>query len=996
MTGAAIASPTPRLVRDHLARFEWDDAERLARRFLLDQPESADGHFLLGETLRERWQLTDARTAFDRAIALDRGHAEAWAGLGFVRIVCGAVDEGLAHCRWASRLRSDLPSAHRYIASGLTLAGRPNDAARSALEARRLAPHLPENNIVLASTWMRAGLAAGARRLLDRTIAAHPGRAEAFVTRAALEIGAGQTDAAMADLERGLALKPWLPPAHSLVARCHAMNGRWPDARAALERARQGHPFSEEYLLLELDWLAHERKFAEALAQLDAERWRHPRSRDLAVRSATWRLATGQIDEARAAVPGTLATDGANEVWRRLADYWLEVGPENVPQALMCLQAIGASPAGSHDAATRYLAAELNARLGRHDEALRLLDGLTTSAASALAADLLQRADKTDEAAAVLTAAVERDRNDAFCIMRLGMLKRATKDPASAERHLRRAAEIAPTEAAVWEQLAILLSDQGALDEAVDAFRRAAERAADHAAVRLNLGLLHARQKRWADAEQVFARLVHEDPANVQAIFRLAQVLGELRRWHEAAEMYELAIERMPDHEAARLGLLGALRAVHQIDAAAAAARQWVADVPASAAAVAALARQLAAQGHPDADATADRAWAMDPESANAYDMRADVANSLGRYREALDWLDRGMAKFPDNVAMVNNRGLIGQEIDLAEAAVAQARRVVDLVPDAKGARMNLALALLRHGNLHEGWTYYESRDTALHGETALLDARARAGGALDLSQSTVLVRAEQGLGDTLQFMRYVKRLARDAREVFFHLQDGLTWTARHLAPNVRVYGYQDRAPRADYQTALISLPAYYGTTVETIAGDVPYVAADPGRAAAWRARIGDAGFRVGLVWHTNPAHGNARRWIPLRHVAPLAELPGVRLISLQKFHGLDQLAALPASQRVETLGERFDEGPDAFADAAAVISHLHLVVTIDTSMAHLAGAMGCPVAILLHKGSDWRWMLGRQDSPWYPSARLFRQAVSDEWQPVSDAIVAYVKTLLP
>ena len=250
-------------------------------------------------------------------------------------------------------------------------------------------------------------------------------------------------------------------------------------------------------------------------------------------------------------------------------------------------------------------------------------------------------------------------------------------------------------------------------------------------------------------------------------------------------------------------------------------------------------------------------------------------------------------------------------------------------------------------------------------------------------------MRAEQGLGDTLQFMRYVRRLAAEARDVVFHVQDMIAWTARGLAPNVRVFAYREQVPPTDFATALISLPKYYATTEATIPADVPYLVADDERRRTWRARLGGDGFKIGVVWHTNPAHGNARRWIPLRCIAPLAEVPGVRLISLQKFHGLDQLAALPASQPIETLGDRFDEGPEAFADAAAVIADLDLVITIDTSMAHLAGAMARPTWVLLHTGADWRWLTHRDDSPWYPTVRLVRQSIPDDWGAVSEQLLA-------
>jgi hypothetical protein len=258
-----------------------------------------------------------------------------------------------------------------------------------------------------------------------------------------------------------------------------------------------------------------------------------------------------------------------------------------------------------------------------------------------------------------------------------------------------------------------------------------------------------------------------------------------------------------------------------------------------------------------------------------------------------------------------------------------------------------------------------------------------------------VLVRAEQGLGDTLQFMRYVSRLATEAREVIFQMPEAIMWTARHLGRNVRVYGYQERVPPTDFQTALMSLPRYYRTDRESIPADVPYVGVDPERRDRWRARVGETGFRIGINWHTDPGHGSARRWIPLAQLAALARIPGVRLISLQRFHGLDQLASVPGAQPIEALGERFDEGPDAFADSAAVMSALDLVVSIDTAIAHLAAAMARPTWVLLHHTADWRWLTDRDDSPWYPTVRLLRQDVADDWDGVGVRLYDRIRTVV-
>ncbi len=164
----------------------------------------------------------------------------------------------------------------------------------------------------------------------------------------------------------------------------------------------------------------------------------------------------------------------------------------------------------------------------------------------------------------------------------------------------------------------------------------------------------------------------------------------------------------------------------------------------------------------------------------------------------------------------------------------------------------------------------------------------------------------------------------------------------------------------------------------------MPYLTAEPDRVTQWRDRLGANGYRIGVAWQGNPESAAERgRSVPLHHFLPLAQVPGVRLISLQKQHGLEQLHAMPAGLRIETLGENFDHGPDAFIDTAAVMQSLDLVITSDTSVAHLAGALGCPVWVALKHVPDWRWQLEGDRIVWYPTMRLFRQTQRGDWEGV-------------
>ncbi len=206
-----------------------------------------------------------------------------------------------------------------------------------------------------------------------------------------------------------------------------------------------------------------------------------------------------------------------------------------------------------------------------------------------------------------------------------------------------------------------------------------------------------------------------------------------------------------------------------------------------------------------------------------------------------------------------------------------------------------------------------------------------------------------------------------------------------------------EATPEFDYHAPIMSVPFILGLDEKQIPGqipdDVPYLRADAARIAAWKARLPQSAFRIGIAWQGSKA--DPERWVPLAEFAPLSRVPGVTLISLQKTDGLDQLAELPAGMTVETLGPDFDAGPDAFLDTAAVMMNLDLIVSIDTGIAHLAGALGRPVWIALKYHPDWRWLLDRKDSPWYPTARLFRQRQKGEWGPVMEEIAAELASLV-
>jgi hypothetical protein len=252
----------------------------------------------------------------------------------------------------------------------------------------------------------------------------------------------------------------------------------------------------------------------------------------------------------------------------------------------------------------------------------------------------------------------------------------------------------------------------------------------------------------------------------------------------------------------------------------------------------------------------------------------------------------------------------------------------------------------------------------------------------------------EQGYGDIIQFARYLPLLRQAGASVSFLLSLQLARLLRSVTAGVTIISELKSADAFDFQCALMSLPHWFRTDLGSVPA-VPFLSAEEELVARWKSRIGEHGFKIGIAWQGNPKALERTRFIPLAQFAPLARIPQVRLISLQYKDGLDQLDDLPSDVKVEILGGDFNSGPDAFVDTAAVIANLDLIISCDTSIPHLAGALGRRTWIALKQVPDWRWMLEREDSPWYPTVRLFRQPERGDWNSVFKKIEQELRSLL-
>jgi len=473
----------------------------------------------------------------------------------------------------------------------------------------------------------------------------------------------------------------------------------------------------------------------------------------------------------------------------------------------------------------------------------------------------------------------------------------------------------------------------------------------------------------------------------------LEPLLATARQWHRqgnvdaAAQAYREVLAIAPAHVGARHGL--AMLSLQRGDAQAAQAQ--LAEVlelaPDLFEAWVQRGQALQALGAlPDALACLERALVLRPLAPLAAYQRALVLHELGRQDEAIAGFDGLIARGEGQPALYFSRGNALRDASRCDEGIAGYERAIALQPGLDEAFRNRGIVKLLRGDFATGWRDYEHRRPRQSaGMPGLADLPEWQGE--DPAGKKLLVSDASGLGDTIHFCRYLPLLVARGAEVSFLGHARLHRLLQPFAAKVRLLSERPADAHFDLHCKLLSLPYRFGTDLSTIPGSVPYLAAEPARIAHWAPRIGAQGFRIGICWQGNPGRViDAGRSIPLSAFAPLLEVPGVRLISLQKNFGLAQLADLPAG-RVETLGDDFDAGPDAFIDTAAVMANLDLVITSDTSIAHLAGALAVPAWVALRAVPEWRWLLGRDDSPWYPGMRLFRQPAPGDWPGVFSAM---------
>jgi tetratricopeptide (TPR) repeat protein len=589
------------------------------------------------------------------------------------------------------------------------------------------------------------------------------------------------------------------------------------------------------------------------------------------------------------------------------------------------------------------------------------------------------------DAAALYRRILRRDPRNADALHLLGVIEIQGKNPLAAIELFDRAIELSPKNPAFFNNRGTALKDLKRLDEALASFSHALAIRPDYAEALNNRGVVLRDLKRVDEALKNFNRALAIKPDYAEGLYNRGNALADLKRLDEAVASYARALAIKPDYAEALYNRGIALKDLKRLDEALASFIRVLAIKPDYADALNNRGIVLKDLERVDeALASYDRALAIKPDYPEALYNRGNALTELKRLDEALASFDRAIALRPDYADVLNNRGTVLKDLKRIDDALASYDRVLAIKPDHADALCNRGLAQLLGGNYRKGFEGCEWR-----WETNGFSSKAPNIGATkwqgeELAGRSILVFSEQGLGDQIQFTRYLPLLIQRGAKVTYFCPAQLVRLLRPLDPQIAFVSSLSGEESFDFQCALMSLPLRFGTELGSIPSRVPYLKAEADLAGAWKHRIGEAGFKIGISWQGNPNGKIDRgRSFPLSELSPLARRPGIRVISLQKNHGLDQLVNLPADAAVETLGDGFDGGPDAFIDTAAVMSNLDLIVTSDTSIAHLAGALGRPTWVALQHVPDWRWLLDRDDSPWYPTMRLFRQQARDDWSPV-------------
>lgn len=565
----------------------------------------------------------------------------------------------------------------------------------------------------------------------------------------------------------------------------------------------------------------------------------------------------------------------------------------------------------------------------------------------------------------------------------LGNVLRAQFRAAEAEACYRTALRLQPNAPELHHHLGLALKDQGRLQDAEASFRQAIRLRKDFVPARIDLVNLLLEADRAREAEVTVRAALRAAPGNAIALNALGLVLGALGRHEEALLQFDTSLRAAPSYHTARANRAAALAHLERFEEAAAAYEAVLPHMGNAPDLRMGLARTLLQlKRGPALEALARAELARQPGEAEWLKLLGQALALQERLSEACDCFCTAIDHDPKNAGAWHDMGMALRDLGRWSDSVEPFARAAALLPEDPDMRSAYGYALLAIGAFEQAWPHFEYR-TKKPGNASLREPQWDG----TATERTLLIHAEQGLGDTLQFCRFVPQAARLAPNLIFAGPKSLQTVMASLrgAPPLLV---GKPVPPYDLHCPLMSLPGLLRLTSDQFADAVPYLHADPKRIETWRERLAHMPQpRVGLVWNGNPNYpADRRRSVGFENILPLLALAGLSFVSLQMGE-----AGAPAGA-----ANLFDAAPFLadFADTAAALAALDLVVSVDTAVAHLAGALGRPVWLLNRADTDWRWLLDRNDSPWYPSLRQFRQPTPGDWPSAVAAVATALRCL--
>lgn len=509
----------------------------------------------------------------------------------------------------------------------------------------------------------------------------------------------------------------------------------------------------------------------------------------------------------------------------------------------------------------------------------------------------------------------------------LGNVYREDGNAIKAEACYRKALELDRTNADAQYNIGILLHENGDLEGAISFYRLAAAGNSAHAESWINLGVALKTSGNGEEAAACYLKALELQPFHAMALYNLGVLHADARRPHDAIACFRRALEVQPAYSDAAFHI------------------------------------GLACRG-------------------------------LGALEDSAGWFRHALKLQPQHAEALQNLGAVYYELGNFDAAEMCFRQILDMSPDNAEIHYNLALVALARGDYVRGWPGYEWRwQGAESSRQHRRDFSTPPWRGEDIAGKTILLHAEQGLGDALQFVRYASLVADKGARVVLECQAPLVRLFQSVRGVDAVVRRGDNVPSFAMHCPLMSLPLAFGTRIDSVPADIPYLAADERDVIRWKERLGPkTGMRVGLVWAGNPrrfsvlqSQTDQRRSLALQQLVPLERCKGIDFISLQ----LGDASAETAHSPKDMVLRDFTAHIEDFADTAALVANLDLVISVDTSVAHLAAAMGKPVWMLSRYDACWRWMREGEDTPWYPTMRIFRQPSPGDWTSVINRLAA-------